>query len=362
MNISFVSPRQIPHLRILGRTAPGSDQSPLPLFWAGSGVEMNYMGGELWAQWETDYTNNEIWILVELNGAAILRMPLERGRTRHCLFRGLSPGVPRRVRIFKETQGVTDDPRHLLLLTGLGIKEGECLPLPTPSCRLEFIGDSLTSGEGTIGAVTETDWSTAFLSPYRSYARLAADALEGEFRLISQSGWGVLASWENDPHCAIPPIYDRVCGGMTDSRSLSLGAGLPHDFDSWQPDAVMIHLGTNDDFALKNPPYTDPVTGSQYALRDPVALKEEAVRFLQYLRRCNPNAALVWCYGMMGRDSSEIFEGTVEEYRRCSGDDRAYFLLLPDLTPETTGSLQHPGFAGHLAAAGVLTSFLKTIL
>ena len=362
MDISYVSPRQIAHLRVLGRTGPGASETPLPLFWAGSGVELNYSGSELWTQWETDFSANAPWILVELNGASLLRMPLERGVSRHCIFRGLTPGIPRRVRIFKETQAVTDDPRHLLLLTGLGMVEGECIPLPAPSCRLEFVGDSLTSGEGAVGAVCETDWSTAFLSPYHSYARLTADALAGEFRLISQSGWGVLASWENDPRCAIPPIYDRVCGSLNDGRNRSLGAGMDHDFPSWQPDAVIIHLGTNDDFALKNPPFSDPITGEQYALRDPELLKTEAIRFLAQLRLHNPGAALVWCYGMMGRDSQPILEGAVREYCRSSGDARAYFLLLPDLTPETTGSLEHPGFPGHQAAAQVLTSFLKGIL
>lgn len=362
MDISYLSPRQVPHLRVLGRTSPGSPYAPLPFFWAGSGVELSYTGSELWAQWETDFTLHEPWILVELNGSPILRMPLGRGVTRHCLFRGLAPGIPRKVRIFKETQAVTDDPRHLLLLTGLGMVQGECLPLSAPACRLEFVGDSLTSGEGAIGAVCETDWSTAFLSPYHSYARLTADALSAEFRLISQSGWGVLASWENDPHCAIPPIYDRVCGSLNDERNRSLGAGMPYDFSSWQPDAVIIHLGTNDDFALKNPPFADPFTGERYALRDPELLKTEAIHFLKQLRLHNPKAALVWCYGMMGQDSLPILDRAVEEFRCSCGDSRAYFLQLPDLTPETLGALEHPGFSGHQAAARVLTAFLKKIL
>lgn len=62
--------------------------------------------------------------------------------------------------------------------------------MPEPKYRLEFVGDSITSGEGTVGAVYEEDWISAFFSAENTYPRMVADALSAEYRVISQSGWG----------------------------------------------------------------------------------------------------------------------------------------------------------------------------
>lgn len=161
---------------------------PVSLFWAGSSLEFTFTGGTLHLSFEADFTALEPWISVELNGAAILRAPLERGRTDLCLFRGMTPGVSKRVRVFKETQPITDDPRHRLEV--LEVRGGEILPVPPRPLFLECIGDSLTSGEGVIGAREETDWVTPLFSASRSWARRTADMLDADFCSVSQSGWG----------------------------------------------------------------------------------------------------------------------------------------------------------------------------
>ena len=69
------------------------------------------------------------------------------GESEICLFRGLTPGVARHVRVLKDVQAMPDEPDHFLQITALGGRDGEFLPLPAPAYRLEFIGDSITSGE-----------------------------------------------------------------------------------------------------------------------------------------------------------------------------------------------------------------------
>ena len=46
------------------------------------------------------------------------------------------------------------------------------------------MGDSITSGEGAIGAKPEEDWVGAFFSAENHYGRLTADALGAEYRCI----------------------------------------------------------------------------------------------------------------------------------------------------------------------------------
>ena len=360
----------LPEVRVLGRTGP--DRDPVTLFWTASGLEMNFTGSELWLQYRADYALYEPWISVELNGAWIARMPLPAGEGEVCLFRGLTPGDVKHVRVLKDVQAMHDDPRHLLQITALRYADGGFVPLPAPALRLEFVGDSITSGEGAIGAVCERDWVSVFFSAVNHYARLTADALGAEYRIVSQSGWGVVSGWDNDPRHVLPPYYEQVCGLAEGPANAAAGAKAPHDFAAWQPDAVMIHLGANDDAAFHNPPWPGAEGIAPFAQRlngDDTPAAEDADRFvraaadfLTVVRKNNPHALLVWCYGMLGGWLVPLLERAVERYRRKSGDERVFLLVLPDTTPDTLGAREHPGAGSHKAAATMLTEFLRSHL
>ena len=364
--LTRISPEQIPQLRILGRHHPGS---PLTLFWTASGFEVRFTGSELWVEFNTDYTDMEPWVSVELNGCCIARFAPNPGISRVCLFRGMRCGTVKHLRLLKDVQAMPEDPAHLLQVTALEYSDGEFLPLPPPRCRLEFIGDSITSGEGAIGAQTEEDWASAFFSAENHYARMTADALHAEYRILSQSGWGILAGWDNDPRHVLPPYYRQICGVAAGARNASLGAQEPNDFTAWQPDAVIVNLGTNDDNAFQNPAWHDPATGrtaklhltpdGQFAAEDAARMEQAVCDFLTQLRQCNPDAILVWAYGMLGDHLAPLLLGGLDLYRRRSHDTRVFYLPLPPTTEQTYGARRHPGLAAHQAAAQVLTAFLR---
>ena len=355
---------QLPQVRLLGRHAHTDDA--LTLFATASGIECICTGSELWLELKADYELYEPWLSVELNGAWISRFPVNPGQSEVCLFRGMTPGTPKHLRVLKDVQSMYDDPRHLVQITALEWQDGTFLQLPAPRYRLEFVGDSITSGEGAIGARQEEDWIPAFFSSMNHYARLTADALSAEYRLVSQSGWGILSGWNNDPTHRVLPHYKEVCGLARGARNAALGAGQPNDFAAWPADAVIVNLGTNDAGASHNPPWTDPVTGETYAQNTTpehrAGLEQAVVEGLAMLRACNPGALLVWCYGMLGDELRPNLEQAVARYRRETGDDRACFLPLPDTTPDTLGARQHPGAAAHRQAAAVLTEFLRNTL
>lgn len=354
----------IPAIRVLGRHLP--NREALTLFYTAAGMECCFTGSALWLKLNADYELFEPWISVELNGAWISRFPVQKGQSEVCLFRGMTPGTKKHIRVLKDVQAMHDDPAHLLQITALEYPDGEFLPLPEPRCRLEFIGDSITSGEGTIGARQEQDWISAFFSAENHYARMTADALEGEYRILSQSGWGLVSGWDNMPEHVVMRHYSQVCGLATGQRNDALGARQPNDFAAWQPDAVIVNLGTNDCAAMHNAPWQDPVTGKVFQQTDTpegrAVVEQAAVDALQTIRSRNPKAKLVWAFGMLGQELRPILEGAVNRYRAETGDPDAYYLPLPDSTPETLGAREHPGTANHRQAAEVLTAFLRDIL
>ena len=355
-----VSIAALAQIRVLGRTT-GKDV--INLFWTGSGIEMIYTGSELWLEVNADYDAYEPWLAVELNGAQISRFPLNKGKNEVCLFRGMTVGKQKHVRILKEVQAMHQDPGHMVQILGLRYADGEFLPLPEPKYRLEFVGDSITSGEGTIGAVGEEDWISAFFSAMNTYPCMVADALSAEYRVVSQSGWGIVTSWDGIVQNKIPPYYTQVCGLLTGERNASLGALEDYDFNAWQPDAVIINLGTNDATAIQSAAELGQEWAGTRDIEEVKKILTAAIRdFLKTVRSCNPGAQIIWGYGMLGDSFLPVIREAVESYAEQTADARIHFLQLPDTTPDTVGRRLHPGVKAHRNAARIIEEYLKKLL
>lgn len=355
--------------RAHGRTDRSRD--PLPLFWNGSFVEVNVTGSELWIDLEVDYENYEPWVSCDINGAFMSRQMLMPGRYRLCLFRGMDPEKVKNVRFFRELQAMSEDDANHILVHGFAA-DGAFQPVPEARYRLEFIGDSITSGEGTYGALEEADWISMFMSASKNYAVMTSRALGADFHLLSQGGWGVLCGWDNNPHNNLPFCYEEICGLLHGSSNEALGAHKPWDFASWQPDAVIVNLGTNDASAFHQPAWTDPATGESFKQHleadgswrtaDIERFRQAVIRFLKVIRKNNPKAHIVWTYGMLGYELTLPITEAISRYRAETGDYNTAFLQLPNTTRETVGSHEHPGAKSHERAAGVLTEYLRTVL
>ena len=357
---------EIPNVRPLGRFRGGLAERAgvLPLFWAGSGLELLFTGSELHLLLEADFGGTEPWIAVEVDGAPLIRMPLNRGINEVCVLRGVPDGRARHVRLVKECQPMADDPRHRLWVRELRWEGGEFLPLPDAAYRLEFVGDSLTSGEGVVGAVQEDAWIPAVFSASGAWASRTAAALNAQARIISQSGWGIRSGWDNDPRHALPEWYEQVCGPAQGEADREMGAQEENDFASWRPHAVIVNLGTNDAGAMLRSAWEGP-GGPFRQERSPEGLRaveDAAGAFLRKLRRYNPEAKLVWAYGMAEDSLRPQLERAVARCREETGDREAYYLPLPVVRPETMGSRQHPGPLCHMEAAQATAAFLKSIL
>ena len=357
---------EIPHYKVHGRTVPGAN--PLPLFFNGSAVELNVSGAELWADLEVSWQNLEMWVTVEINGELMSRQMLMPGTCSLCLFRGMTPNTVKNVRLTRELQAMTEDEDCCLIVHGFQT-DGDFHPVAKGKYTLEFVGDSITSGEGTYGAIGEADWIPMYMSYSRDYAKMTAEALGADAFIISKGGWGVLSGWDNNPDSNIPSRYEQLCGLCCGKRNESLGAFKPYDFSLRKIDAVIVNLGTNDASAFQQPAWHDPATGRTFKQRlnpdgtfqadDLKRFQDAVISFLKTLRRHNPQAHIIWCYGMLGYDLTTAINDAISRYTKENGDHNLIFLQLPNTTAQTVGSNDHPGVLSHRRAAQVLIEYLQ---
>ena len=326
----------------VGRFA--ADEAGCALWWSGSGIRTRIECTRL--EVEASAGDDEFipWLAVTVDGAPVARFALRPGAHRYSVLGRMEPGFAHEVAILRDTQP-TDADSGPLALTAVYTDGTPETPAPRP-CLVEFIGDSLTVGEGTVGPVSAQEWRMAWISNQFAFPSLAAEALNAEKRVSALGGWGAYLSYDANPDHAIGRIYDRLCAVVP-------GGDIPYDFAAQRPaDAVVINLGSNDGSAL------DRLEGATRS-EGLAALEESAVRLLAQVRAANPAARILWAYGLCGNALEGPLRGAVER-RRAEGDGRVEYLALDDCAG-SVGSRSHPSRDAHKRAAAQIVRALKTL-
>lgn len=115
--------------------------------------------------------------------------------------------------------------------------DGEFTALAPKSRKLLFLGDSITAGFGVAGTNKTCENTPKLQAPRDSYAYLAAESLDAEAHLIAISGRGVIYNWDGNPAPVMPEQLGFALPDMSEVK---------WDHTLFQPDAVVVLLGTND--------------------------------------------------------------------------------------------------------------------
>ena len=335
--------RQLPDVRLSGRFDPAQDG--FPMMWTGACADMLVLGGTLEVLIRCNYETFKPYLSFEVDGLMAQTFSPIRGEHWYSVFLGMDATKPHRVRIILETQAFPADPTSNVALLTLQT-DGTFLPLPAPARRVEFIGDSITSGEGMRGPASFMEWLPMCFSATNNYTRYAAQRMDAAYQVVSQSGWGVLCGWNNDVRTVLPAVYDWICrpAAMESPDGTAHGGEKPYAFD-FDPDTVVVNLGSNDFNALSAPPFTDPVTGETHQLTkaDLPRFEEACLAFLLHLHEKNPRARLIWAYGVCGDELAVPITAAVRRAKAAGID--AVYVALPhmDTLPDGLGSREHPG-------------------
>ncbi|MBQ3704819.1 MAG: hypothetical protein II888_00020 [Clostridia bacterium] len=336
-----------PQLRLMGRM--DETQRPLCLDWTGSGVEFRLRGSDVWAEIEATEVRPVFYVIVLADGRPICRFPVEPGIRFYPLILGMEAERERTVTLMRETQCMPDSPAATLRLRSLRF-EGELLPLPRRDLKIEFIGDSLTSGEGTLAPRGNEEWITAWFSARANYAYVASEMLNAEFRILSQSGYGTVWNYLHDKDRNMSDGYEKIAGVLFGPEAEARGCRKEYDFSSWQPDIVCIRLLSNDAGGMNH---------LQSFEEDHEPLVQGCLSLLEKVRRNNPKAKIVWI--KPSTDCHPEIADEAAERARERGMTDLYTFALPDYRPEDCGARFHPAAEWNRTAGELLGNYLKSL-
>jgi len=317
-------PPEPPAIRYVGRH-DASDPGHVRMGWSGVGAVFRFTGTD--ASVRLDDKGRYFTVVVD--GAVQATLATSPGEQSYPLAQGL-PAGEHTIELYRRTEG-SFGPTVLL---GVDL-EGELLAPPPVQRRIEIVGDSITCGYGNEGAAP-CKFSAETENHYLTYGAVAARALGAELSTVAWSGKGVVNNYGDDVFEPLPTIYDRLLASDA----------APWDF-SWQPDAVVINLGTND-FSTGN----DPPEG---------VFVPAYVGFLEHLRAVYPDAFILAIAPTLFGAEVQLVAGYLQsavEQRHADGDAAVAFA---DVNVEWIGSGcdGHPTVATHAAMGAKLAETLQ---
>lgn len=198
--------------------------------------------------------------------------------------------------------------------------------LTTPAAeklQIEFIGDSVTVGEGMYGKESDFPSLAQTYNTYDGYAAQVGRNLNAGISTLAACG------------SKVPGMRDAF---------LEYG----WDFAGNKKDIVVINMGTND------------LGWSHISLSSvESALRPDCTALIKAVReKYGKDTYIVWAYGMMFDKDKAFFKDVTEKYAKDNNDNRVLFCDL-SAAKDNAGNASHPSTVGNDKAAQILTQFLK---
>ena len=171
-----------PNIQYTGRINYDEPKAPI-LWWPGSDIIANFQGTSINVKFN-DHGDNYFYVIID-DGAPTL-INLTPGKRTYTAASGLSDSV-HKIKLFKRTE--TQEGQ--VAFEGFELEDGKSLVAPPtkPQRRIEYYGDSITSGHSV---AANYDCGQAWAKDnYYTYGSITARNLNAEYHCISVSGIGL---------------------------------------------------------------------------------------------------------------------------------------------------------------------------
>lgn len=315
-------------LRIHGRHA--ETDGCLAFDWSNSGFSFAFVGNGFMLSLREYKADAPAYVKIIIDGTRRQRFAVVNGSEK-LIIEGL-PEKRHRVDIYRVTEG--EEPLLFESLTLFG--QGAMLrnpPFGSPR-RIEFIGDSLTSGYGVLGSDKDPDYKTYQQDSTYSYAFLASELLDADSRYICISGKGIACNCEGNRN-------DVKAGEFCDYLTRKGGAVD----DGWVPDVVVLSIGTND-------------VGGPAALSE---FSEAAEALLVKTREKYPDAYIIWMYGMCNQFYSDQLKQVIKKAN--AADSKISFLFVESIDTQKNeyGANGHPNVRANARVSTLLFKKIRSV-
>jgi len=311
------------------------------MYWPGSGFTLWFEGTSIEVVLDDtkgNKYNNYYNAIIDDNISEIKVIQCTEGEVSYKVAEGLKPGI-HKLQLLRRTDTTT----HVTKFMGIKIDPEKQLVEPQeeqPLLKIEFYGDSITSGHGILDESRNNNDDRATWNNYLTYGAKTARALNADYRCISMSGIGMMVSWYD---LIMPQLYDQLIPWSEFPK---------WDFSQWQADIVVINLGQNDSWLINNMP-NRPNTEQRI---------DAYFNFIKSIREKYNNATIVCTLGNMGacRLSSKwpgYIASAVDRHNLELNDDKVFY--VPMTYKNTDG---HPTVSEHQQMADVLIPFIESIL
>ena len=161
----------------------------------------------------------------------------------------------------------------------------------------------------------ESDWPS-YMIEMVDIGEQTADRI-----LTAFSGHGIVSGYTDDPRKPnlselVPPYYEKVGRNGFVLPSGRTVTDIPWDFDAWQPDDIVVNLGTND------------LSWCGDDTERKAEFRRMYTEFLKTVRKNNPTARMLCILGAMGEGLNEEMAGAVRDYAGGTGDRRIRSAVL----------------------------------
>lgn len=228
-------------------------------------------------------------------------------------------------------------------------------PTAEKALKIEFIGDSITCGYGIDDEDKDHHFKTSTEDATKAYAYKTAMALDADYSLFSFSGNGIISGYTDNGKKVtsqlVPKVYDKVGKSWGNYNYFSV-QDVEWDFSKFQPDYVVINLGTND------ASYTG---GDKEKVMDYI---DSYVEFLKVVREKNPDAHIICSLGVMGATLMTGVNKAAEKYTEETGDTNISTFMFTSQDGNKNGYAAdwHPTEASQDIAAAELTEYMKSLI
>ena len=273
--------------------------------WSGSGFSVRFRGSGLVAELYSNVPDNRntAYLKVYIDGVEQEDIALKKDIQMVTLAEGLDPNAEHTVQVRKRTNARSSTAG----VSRLVLTDGEVLEPEKPKERLiEFLGDSLTVGYvAGKGGKTAGAWTTMTEDVTNTYCPQIADAFDAEYQVVAISGRGIVRNNGGDENILFPEIYEKT--------DIYNAPDKMYDF-AVQPDVIVINLGSNDESeANKDLPAE--------------IFREGLLEFLKDVRAKNPDAQILYTYGLVRTGKSEDIQAVIRQMQDA-GDEKIHYLQL----------------------------------